>query len=138
MLRTGDYRLQIHQTNLTGHFAKYDRQSAPSSKDQFSSVLSYFQPAVAWLGLVGCLSVVLIFNSASWWNGNVTAKKVAVAYTGVRGHRETFLRIRYIANTYSRSYFCRYGLASKCSEHPQNAQVVIATIAFGCISPKTG
>lgn len=53
------------------------------SCDQFSSILSYFQPAVAWFGLVGCLSVVLVFNSAIWWNGDVSVQKVAVAYIAV-------------------------------------------------------
>ena len=77
------YRLETHQENLTGAFAKYNRGTTVIKHDQFTSVLSYFQPAVAWLGLIGCLSVVLVFNSASWWNGNVTAKKVAVAYAGV-------------------------------------------------------
>ena len=78
-----NYRLEIHQENLTGAFAKYDRGTTVNKHDQFTSVLCYFQPAVAWLGLIGCLSVVLVFSSASWWNGNVTAKKVAVAYAGV-------------------------------------------------------
>ena len=82
-------RLALHQENLTGAFAKYNRGNTVNKHDQFTSVLSYFQPAVAWLGLIGCLSVVLVFNSASWWNGNVTAKKVAVAYAGVSTRRQS-------------------------------------------------
>lgn len=57
--------------------------------DQFSSLLSYFQPAVAWLGLIGCLSIVLIFNSARLWNGDITVKKFAVAYTAVSALQHT-------------------------------------------------
>ncbi|KAL9038649.1 MAG: hypothetical protein Q9180_003006 [Flavoplaca navasiana] len=75
--------LDIHHQNLTGPHVGYNRRRRMERTDQFSSLLSYFQPAVAWLGLVGCLSIVLVFNSASWWNGDLTAKKVLVAYTAV-------------------------------------------------------
>ncbi|KAI4113463.1 MAG: hypothetical protein LQ338_008166, partial [Usnochroma carphineum] len=73
--------LEIHNHNLTGPHAKYNRRQRMERKDQYSSFLSYFQPAVAWLGLVGCLAIVLIFKSASWWNGDITVRKVLVAYT---------------------------------------------------------
>ncbi|KAI4141048.1 MAG: hypothetical protein L6R39_005526, partial [Caloplaca ligustica] len=77
--------LAIHQHNLTGPHAIYDRCRRIGNADDFSSLLSYFQPAVAWFGLVGCLAIVLVFGSASWWSGNITVRKVLVAYTAVSG-----------------------------------------------------
>lgn len=50
---------------------------------QFSSLLTHFQPVVAWIGLIGCLSIVLLFSSAIMWNGKVTVERVAAAYIGV-------------------------------------------------------
>lgn len=50
---------------------------------QFSSLLTHFQPVVAWVGLIGCLSIVLLFSSAIMWNGKVTIEKVAAGYIGV-------------------------------------------------------
>jgi hypothetical protein len=40
-------RLDIHHQNLTGPHIKYNRRQRMECHDQFSSLLSYFQPAVA-------------------------------------------------------------------------------------------
>ncbi len=82
-------RLDIHDQNLTGPHIKYNRRQRMECHDQFSSLLSSFQPAVAWLGLIGCLFIVLIFNSARLWNGDITVKKFAVAYTAVIASQQT-------------------------------------------------
>ncbi|KAL8763038.1 MAG: hypothetical protein Q9184_001065 [Pyrenodesmia sp. 2 TL-2023] len=94
-------RLDIHHHNLTGPHIGYNRRQRMERTDQFSSLLSYFQPAVAWLGLIGCLSIVLIFNSASWWNGDFSAKKVLVAYTAPFIFSTTWLSMK----TY-KHFFC--------------------------------
>ena len=40
------------------------------------------QPAVAYLGLIGCF-LVFGFASATWWDNPATISKVAVAYGSV-------------------------------------------------------
>jgi hypothetical protein len=48
--------------------------------------MASLQPVPAWIGLAGCLLVVFVFSTASWWNGkDITFTKVATAYAGVRG-----------------------------------------------------
>lgn len=49
---------------------------------------SWGQPLWAWLGLILCLAIVLLLNTASWWSGKINAKldsapRVLSAYIGV-------------------------------------------------------
>lgn len=46
-------------------------------------LLASIQPVPAWLGLIGCLLIVTVLTSATWWNGEVSFTKVAEAYAGV-------------------------------------------------------
>lgn len=75
-------RLSMHRRELAneegGRYDRWNKQTSGSS-----TFLSYFQPAVAWLGLLGSLLVVFIFSTAQWWNGVTSASKVASAYTAV-------------------------------------------------------
>ena len=77
------YRTNIHHENLTGDHIRYNRAARTKDAAHFSSLLTYFQPAVAWIGLLGCLSIVLLFSSANMWNGTITVEKVAAAYVEV-------------------------------------------------------
>ena len=77
------YRTNIHHENLTGDHIRYNRAARTKDPAHFSSLLTHFQPAVAWIGLLGCLSIVLLFSSANMWNGTITVEKVAAAYVEV-------------------------------------------------------
>ncbi len=83
-------RTYIHEGNLTGDHAKYNPYRRMKDGNQFSSFLTHFQPVVAWIGLLGCLSIVLLFSSAIMWNGKVTVEKAAAAYIGVNEAFEGF------------------------------------------------
>lgn len=37
----------------------------------------------AFIGFIGSLTIVLVLNSASWWETPWTVKRVLAAYTGV-------------------------------------------------------
>ena len=78
------HRTNIHYDNLKGDHIRYNRSDRMRDGSKFSSVLTHFQPVVAWIGLVGCLSIVLLFSSANMWNGKVTVEKILAAYVGVR------------------------------------------------------
>ncbi|KAL1629102.1 hypothetical protein SLS56_005656 [Neofusicoccum ribis] len=54
-----------HRRRLVGPYARYDRWE----RSDLSSWLGFWQPALAWLSLVGCVLVVLVFASAGLWNG---------------------------------------------------------------------
>lgn len=78
----GDYRGE-----LPGY---YDRDSTDLSWQRQRPFGSSLQPWLAWFGLVGCVLIVLVFCSASWWYGEADKEeitiKVTAAYTGVSVH----------------------------------------------------
>jgi amino acid transporter len=76
-------RLHIHKDKLLGRYFKYNRWQSHGNENRYTSVLSIFQPIVAWLGMTGCLLIVFVFNSANWWSTEITVQKVAIAYAGV-------------------------------------------------------
>lgn len=53
-------------------------------KSEFSSYFADLQPIPAYLGLVSCLVIILLFNSAGMWNGNQPLLKGLNVYLGVR------------------------------------------------------
>jgi hypothetical protein len=75
--------LFLHKDKLTDDYLKYNRWEHTGNEKRYNSLLAYFQPVVAWLGLLGCFLIVFIFSTASWWDGKITFQKVAVAYGGV-------------------------------------------------------
>ncbi len=50
----------------------------------FSSYAAALQPFPAYLGLISCLTIVFIFNSAGMWNGNELLLKGLNVYLAVR------------------------------------------------------
>jgi hypothetical protein len=58
----------------------YDRMSP---KWKAKTLLAYYQPLPAYLGLICCLLVALGFTSSLWWHSDVTFAKFAAAYTSV-------------------------------------------------------
>ena len=76
----------------------YDRWAPPIYQWQRKRpFLSAYQPAIAWMGLIACLLIVFVLNSAFWWNGKATAAKVLSAYTGVC-HSGSILKTMQCAN----------------------------------------
>ncbi|ERF76943.1 hypothetical protein EPUS_02655 [Endocarpon pusillum Z07020] len=67
------YYLQKHQERLIDFYSQF----LPSRRTNY---FTYFQPALAYLGLLSCLLVVVGFNSASLWNGKEIGLKFAGAY----------------------------------------------------------
>lgn len=48
--------------------------------DAYSKPLTKLQPLTAWLGLLGCIMLVFVFNGACLWNGQDLAIKVPGAF----------------------------------------------------------
>lgn len=72
----------MHKESLSSEEdGRYDRWNMKTYKA--STILSYYQPAVAWLGLIGSLLVAFVFSTAHWWNGVITPAKIASAYAAV-------------------------------------------------------
>ena len=73
---SGQRSLGKYEPMLIGHYDKYCRSSSASH-------LAYFQPGLAWLGLISTLLIVFGFNSASIWHGHAISTKVVTAYLSV-------------------------------------------------------
>jgi hypothetical protein len=75
-------RLDMHRGELDreegGRYNRWNKQTSGSS-----TLLSYFQPAIAWVGFIGSLLVVFVFSTAQWWNGVISVSKVASGYASV-------------------------------------------------------
>lgn len=63
-----------HERRLKGDWYNKFRQTSKASH------FAYFQPAIAWFGLISTLLIAFFFNSASMWNGKHTGIKFASAY----------------------------------------------------------
>ena len=72
-------RLKKHRNHLKGNYARFNRWEDASFRSWFSAI----QPLPAWLGLISCLAIVVVLNSASMWNGKQVVLKSVTAYLGV-------------------------------------------------------
>ena len=75
-------RLGAHRNNVRQTYPRLYRWG-DESLAQSRSFGAYFQPAWAWFGLIASLTIVFVFNSASWWHGHITANELIAAYIGV-------------------------------------------------------
>ena len=75
-----DIRLRKHKDSIAQVYPEHNRWRNTS---QASTILGGLQPAIAWLGLIGCLIIVFVFTTATWWSTPVDFSKVAVAYGAV-------------------------------------------------------
>ena len=73
-------RLRKCKHDLTGDYAIYQRHD---KKYRPFTLFAFAQPVPAYIGLLGSLLVVLVFTSSTWWIGQVTFSKIAVAYAAV-------------------------------------------------------
>jgi hypothetical protein len=73
-------RLQKHRSHLRGNYARFNRWEDQGFQSWFSAI----QPLPAYVGLIGCLTTVIILNSASMWNGEGIMIKILTLYFGVR------------------------------------------------------
>ena len=73
-------RLRKCRHDLTGEFAVYERHD---KKYRPFTLFAFAQPIPAYIGLLGSLLVVFVFTSSTWWIGQVTFSKIAVAYAAV-------------------------------------------------------
>ena len=81
-------------------YNRYDRDNM-NRRERFHTLLGPTQPAPAYLGLLMCLLTVFVFSTATWWRQAATAKKVAVAYTGV--YTDSFLSAAHLLTCHSQS-----------------------------------
>jgi amino acid transporter len=70
----------MHRQELSGDHERFQRWPMKST---FSSYFAAIQPVPAYLGLISCLVIVFIFNSAEMWNGNQVLLKGLNVYLGV-------------------------------------------------------
>ena len=63
-----------------GEYAVYKRHSKTYRP---FTLFGFAQPVPAYVGLLGSVLVVFGFTSATWWIGEVTFSKIAVAYAAV-------------------------------------------------------
>ena len=73
-------RLRKHNDSIASVYPEHNRWRETS---QASTFLGGLQPVIAWLGLIGCLVIVLVFTTATWWSTPADFSKVAVAYGAV-------------------------------------------------------
>lgn len=71
-IRCHYYRTKYHEW-LDGEYEKFRVSSAQTH-------LAEFQPLVGWVGLIGCIFLVCVFNSASLWNQQKLDLKITGAY----------------------------------------------------------
>ena len=70
---------KMHKDYLRdGQYRKYH----PSLNEGFHSWFAYWQPLPAWIGLVGCILIVLVFASVGMYNGQNLRLKALVIYLG--------------------------------------------------------
>jgi amino acid transporter len=72
--------LAMHKHALRGNHEKFQRWPM---RRGFSSYFAAIQPVPAYIGLISCLIIVFIFNSAVMWNGNQVLIKGLNIYLGV-------------------------------------------------------
>ena len=80
-LNVCDIRLRKHSDTIAQVYPEHDRWRSTS---QASTILGGLQPVIAWLGLLGCLVIVLVFTTATWWSTPVDFNKVVTAFSAVR------------------------------------------------------
>jgi hypothetical protein len=90
------HRLWIHKDELDAE--NYKRFNRWPITNDFSSYLAIIQPFPAYLGLVCCLTIVFIFNSAGMWNGNQLLLKGLNIYLGVRLPTMSLIKIRWLTS----------------------------------------
>ena len=73
-------RLRKCEHHLTGDYVIYKRHDP---RYRPFTLFAFAQPVPAYIGLLGSLLVVLVFTSSTWWLGQVTFSKIAVAYAAV-------------------------------------------------------
>ena len=73
-------RLSKHKDSIASVYPEHNRWRETS---QASTFLGGLQPVIAWFGLIGCLVIVFVFTTATWWSTPVNFSKVAVAYGAV-------------------------------------------------------
>jgi hypothetical protein len=61
-----------------GRYLKYH----PTLNTGFHSWFAYWQPLPAWIGLIGCILIVLVFASVGMYNGQQLRLKAMVIYLG--------------------------------------------------------
>jgi hypothetical protein len=72
----GHLRLNLCKAGIARDAPEYLRTSPSyAAKTVFFSV----QPAMAWIGLIGSV-LIIVFACASWWDGRFTAAKLGVGY----------------------------------------------------------
>ena len=76
-----DVRLRKHRDSIAESYPEHNRWRSTS---QASTILGGLQPVIAWIGMIGCLVIVFVFTTATWWSGGVKFSKVAIAYGAVR------------------------------------------------------
>ena len=68
---------------LNGRYEKYRRSSKASH-------FAFFQPGLAWLGLISTLLIVFFFNSVSMWRGGPIGTKFVSAFLSVSPPHQAF------------------------------------------------
>ena len=79
-LNVCDIRLRKHKDSIAQIYPEHNRWRSTS---QASTILGGLQPVMAGLGLIGCLVIVFVFTTATWWSTPVDFSKIAVAYGAV-------------------------------------------------------
>jgi len=69
----------MHKHSLRGNHEKFQRWPMKSG---FSSYFASIQPVPAYIGLISCLVIVFLFNSAEIWNNNQMSVKGLNIYLG--------------------------------------------------------
>lgn len=72
--------MQTTEGRLEGTYCRFNRTS---SSWQARTLLGFYQPLLAYVGLIGCLLMVFVCTSALWWESDATITKIMAAYASV-------------------------------------------------------
>lgn len=92
--------LKRHKSQLTGDFARFNRSSSASH-------LAFFQPPIAWIGLVATLAIVFFFNSVSLWTGKSKVTKCISAFLSPLILIVVWVGLKYRHTSINRKWYVR-------------------------------
>ena len=114
-----DIRLRKHRDSIAQVYPEHNRWRDTS---QASTILGGLQPVIAWLGMIGCLVIVFIFTTATWWSTPADFSKVAIAYGAVRSTPTAGVMRELLTSNTTPAYYTHWFLPSTEAHHMETSR----------------
>ena len=114
-----DVRLRKHSDSIAQVYPEHNRWRSTS---QASTILGGLQPVIAWLGMIGCLVIVFVFTTATWWSTPVDFSKVAIAYGAVRNPPTANVMKELLTSDTNPAYYTHRFLPSTETHHTETSR----------------